>query len=169
MTRAHPEPPKAASDSYTALAETAERFLIVLSSRLPAGGLDAPLLASLCAPSYTHTFGPAYFVSQRPQLQGEFDISGLVAHVERMLPALDEVKFELRDVVVDDEGPRRAVVARAVYGMYVRGSGGECVEHEVGWWMEMDAEGRMVKSREVVDGAAAGRIGELIRAAAGTS
>jgi hypothetical protein len=168
MTPATPELPKTASDTYTALAETAERFLVVLASRLPAGGLDAPLLASLCAPSYTHTFGPAYFVSQRPQLQGEFDISGLVAHVERMLPALDEVKLELRDVVVDDEGARRAVVARVVYGMCVRGSG-ECVEHEVGWWMEMDAEGRVVKSREVVDGAAAGRIGELIRAAAVTS
>jgi hypothetical protein len=169
MNQAPPEPPKAAPDTYTALAKTAERFLVVLASRLPAGGLDASLLASLCAPSYTHTFGPVYFVSQCPQLQGEFDISGLVAHVERMLPALDEVKLEMRDVVVDDEGARRAVVARVVYGMCVRGSGGECVEHEVGWWMEMDAEGRVVKSREVVDGAAAGRIGELIRAAAGTS
>jgi hypothetical protein len=145
MAQAPPESPKAASDTYTALAKTAERFLVVLASRLPAGGLDASLLASLCAPSYTHTFGPTYFVSQHPQLQGEFDISGL------------------------DEGARRAVVARVVYGMCVRGSGGECVEHEVGWWMEMDAEGRVVKSREVVDGAAAGRIGELIRAAAGTS
>jgi hypothetical protein len=159
MAQAPPESPKAASDTYTALAKTAERFLVVLASRLPAGGLDASL----------HTFGPVYFVSQCPQLQGEFDISGLVAHVERMLPALDEVKLEMRDVVVDDEGARRAVVARVVYGMCVRGSGGECVEHEVGWWMEMDAEGRVVKSREVVDGAAAGRIGELIRAAAGTS
>jgi ketosteroid isomerase-like protein len=161
MTRAPPAPPKTVSDTYAALADTAKRFLDALASPLPTGDLDAPLLASLCAQNFTHTFGPAYFVSQRSHLQGEFDISGLVAHVERMLPALDEAKLEKRHVVVDEEA--RRVVARVTYGMRVRGSG-ECVEHEVGWWMEVDAEGKLAQSREVVDGFAAARIGELIQA-----
>lgn len=81
-----------------------------------------------------------------------------------MLPNLESWDMHVLDTIVDKV--QKKVVLRVRYEMRVRGYVGEegVVQNEVEWWLEMDEDGGRVRSsREVVDGVAAGRIGELVR------
>lgn len=148
---------------YTALHTTALTFLHAQrhDPSLPTP-MDFSTLRRLVTPTYTHAFGPTFFTSQTPKLQGDFSIEAWIEHLGGMIPKLDTWDVDVKGVVVDEM--REEVVVRVVYGMQVKGVR---VESEVTWWLEMEErkgdEGWMLRrSREVVDATAAGKIRELM-------
>ncbi|OSS47387.1 hypothetical protein B5807_07444 [Epicoccum nigrum] len=153
--------PQDASTKHTCL-RTAALAFIAAQTHNPSlqDGMDTPALRRLVTPSYTHSFGPEYFVALTPSLQHTFSIDDFIAHTQRMTPALEKWEVGVEGVVVDEVGEE--VVVRCGYVMWVKGEG---VRNEVAWWLEMEETGegwRVRRSREVVDGVAAGRIRELL-------
>jgi ketosteroid isomerase-like protein len=124
--------------------------------------MNFSLLSSLCAPDFQHSWGHNYVVAQNPRIQGTQSFELFVAHLESMLAHLESWEAVVTDVTVDEV--QRKVVLRVGFMMVVRGAG-ETVENDLVWVLEMDREGRVWKSREFVDGVAAGRIKELMMAA----
>jgi ketosteroid isomerase-like protein len=123
--------------------------------------MNFPLLESLCAPSFAHSWGHNYAVSLSPRLQGIFSFEEFKTHLEMMIPALESFDATVTDIVVDEV--KRKVVLRVSFGMKIRGE--NVVENDLVWMLEMDEEGRILKSTEFVDGIAAGKLKELMIAA----
>lgn len=77
---------------------------------------------------------------------------------------LETWSVEVERVLVDEQ--QRQVVVWAMYYMVPKGEGSaesRTVKHEVMWWLKMTEDGKLVqRATEYVDGAAAGRIQELI-------
>lgn len=136
--------------------------------------MDLAGLRERVAPSFSHSFGPNFAVSQAPKLGGAFTIDSFIDHLSNMTPALDTWDIQVKGIVVDEMG--ESVVVRASYGMCVKGVE-EKVENDVVWWLELeerldngqigqgnDGDGgwRVRKSTEMMDGAAAARIKELM-------
>lgn len=159
----HPTPP------HQSLRTSALSFITAQSHNPSLPSLiDFASLRRLITPQYTHTFGPAYFVSQNPKLQGAFTIDAFVEHLSGMTARLRRWDIEIKRVVVEEEEEDDAVgsvVVKVGYGMFVEGCE-ERVENEVVWWLDLerDREGewRVSKSLEMVDPVAAGRIRELM-------
>ena len=162
--------PQQARTRYTALRTAALAFVTAQSHNpsLPEG-INTAALRALVTPTYTHAFGPSHFVSLTPKLQGAFGIDGFIAHLRGMVPALERWEVRVEGVCVDEV--EESVVVRVGYVMWVKGAGeGEGVRNEGVWWLGMEETGegwRVGRSREVVDGVAAGRIGELVRGVLG--
>ena len=158
--------PQHASPKYTRL-KTAALAFIAAQTHTPslAHGMDTAALRNCVTPAYAHAFGPDYAVSQAPKLQGAFKIDGFIAHTQKMIPALETWEVRIEGVVVDEVG--ESVAVRVKYEMRVKGVG-EGIRNDVVWWLEMEegtgrGEGwRVRRSVEMVDGVAAGRIGELV-------
>ncbi|KAJ4989953.1 hypothetical protein SVAN01_04600 [Stagonosporopsis vannaccii] len=160
------------SPAHSSLRETALAFINAQSHNpsLPSS-IDYDALRRLVTSQYTHTFGPAYAISQTPKLQGAFTIDSFIEHLGGMTPRLRTWEIEVKGCVVDEVG--EAVVVRAGYGMWVKGVA-ERVENEVVWWLELEkdvggdkgeGEGvgwRIKRSEEVVDPVAARRVRELM-------
>jgi ketosteroid isomerase-like protein len=157
---AHPAPPRTASQTYTSLHTTALAF-ISAQSQDPThpSRMNFTRISALCAPDFQHSWGHNYAVAQNPRIQGTLSFELFVAHLESMLPALESWDAVVTDVTVDEV--QRKVVLRVSFGMVVKGSG-EVVENDLMWVLEMDEEGRVWRSREFVDGSAAGRMKELM-------
>ncbi|KAL5376222.1 hypothetical protein PMIN02_011855 [Paraphaeosphaeria minitans] len=113
----------------------------------------------------THSFGHNHMVStmRMPMLQGELGVDAYVAHLNKMVPQMDTWEACITDIVVDET--RRMCIVRASY--FMKPSGAEKpVENDLVWWLWMEEGGEKVeKALEFLDGAATGRIGELIMAA----
>ncbi|KAJ4370939.1 hypothetical protein N0V86_008633 [Didymella sp. IMI 355093] len=155
------------SATYTALKHTAQAFVAGQSHKPAlAARMDFEALRALTSSSFVHSFGPAYSVAQAPKLQGQFDFERFQAHLQGMLPMLERWEIEEKGLVVDERG--RSVVVRASYRMFVKG--GEGVENDVVWWLELEEEGKdgegggwkVRKSTEIVDFGASTRIRELM-------
>ncbi|KAF2999860.1 hypothetical protein E8E13_007831 [Curvularia kusanoi] len=165
-----------ATNKYTDLENAALAF-VNAQTHIPdlETGMDFAALKRFVAPSFSHSFGPDYAVSQAPKLQGTFTIDSFIKHLGSMLPALETWAIQFRNVVVDEVG--ESVAIRASYRMLVKGAD-KAVENDVVWWLEMeerlsgtdsgewdDCGGwRVRRSTEIVDVAAAGKIKELITA-----
>lgn len=155
---------------YTAL-KTAALAFITAQSHNPSlkERMDTAALKNSVTPTFSHTFGPSHFVSLTPALQNTFTIDDFINHTQRMTPALEKWEVGVEGVSVDEV--EEEVVVRVGYVMWVKGVGeGEGVRNEGVWWLGMEETGegwRVGRSREVVDGVAAGRIGELVRGGLG--
>ena len=163
--------PQQARTRYTAL-RTAALAFVTAQSHNPSleERMDTAALKNSVTPTFSHTFGPSHFVSLTPKLQGAFGIDAFIAHLRGMVPALERWEVEVEGVCVDEV--EESVVVRVGYVMWVKGAGeGEGVRNEGVWWLGMEFEEgmgwRVGRSREVVDGVAAGRIGELVRGGLG--
>lgn len=151
---------------YTAL-KTAALAFITAQSHNPSlkERMDTAALKNSVTPTFSHTFGPSHFVSLTPALQNTFTIDDFINHTQRMTPALEKWEVGVEGVSVDEV--EEEVVVRVGYVMWVKGAGeGEGVRNEGVWWLGMEFEEgmgwRVGRSREVVDGVAAGRIKELV-------
>jgi ketosteroid isomerase-like protein len=155
-------PPPSASPTYTSLNATALAFISAhsLDPTLPSH-MNFPVLESLCAPEFIHSWGHNYAVSRSPRLQGTFSFEDFKKHLETMIPALESFDATVTDIVVDEV--RRKVVLRVSFGMKIKGE--EAVENDLVWVLEMDGEGRIARSTEFVDGIAAAKLKELMMAA----
>lgn len=114
-------------------------------------------------PNYAHSFAHKYMVSTMPMLQGELSVDEYLTHVSKMVPKLDSWEARISDVVVDET--RRMCIVRASYFMKPYGAE-KPVENDLIWWLWMEKGGEKVeKAMEFLDGAATGRIRELVMAA----
>ncbi|KAF2242376.1 hypothetical protein BU26DRAFT_524507 [Trematosphaeria pertusa] len=158
-----PTTPSTASPLSTSLHATALEFLHSCDcDPSQPTRLNHARIHAIRAPGYTHTFGPSYFVSVTPPLQGTLSTDGFIAHMERMLPMLESWDTTVTDVCVDEA--RRSVVVRARYGMRVKGAEVE-VQNDIVWWLWMAEDEGVVKverSVEFVDGVASGRLKEVM-------
>jgi len=164
-TTRHPTPP------HQSLRTSALSFIAAQSHNPSLPSLiDYASLRRLVTPQYTHTFGPAYFVSQNAKLQGAFTIDAFIEHLSGMTARLRRWEIEIKRVVVEEEDNGDAVgsvVVKVGYGMFVEGCE-ERVENEVVWWLDLERERegerewRVSKSLEIVDAVAAGRVRELM-------
>lgn len=135
--------------------------------------MDFATLERTVTPSYSHTFGPDYAVSQVPKLQGTFTIDNFTRHLGSMLPALETWAIQIGNSVVDEVG--QSVAVRASYRMQVKGAD-KVIENDVVWWLELEERlsgtdsgewdhcggWRVRRSTEIVDVAAVRKIRELI-------
>jgi ketosteroid isomerase-like protein len=154
-----PTPPPSASPTYTSLHTTALAFISAhaLDPTHPSR-MNFPLLQSLCAPDFQHSWGHNYSVSLSPRLQGTFSFEAFKTHLEMMMPALESWDAIVTDVMVDEV--QRKVVLRVRFEMKVRGE--KAVENDIVWMLEIDGEGKVCRSMEFVDADAAGKLKEMI-------
>jgi hypothetical protein len=159
-----PEPPPTASPTYKALHATALAFLPSQSDNpsLPTR-IDFPRLTALCTPTFTHSFGHAYFASlSPPHLHGALSLSAFTTHLASMLTRLETWEAKVSDVLVDET--KREVMLRVSFYMRAKGVE-EVVENELVWVLGMEeheGEWKVCRSVEFVDGVAAGRLRELM-------
>ncbi|KAF2443060.1 hypothetical protein P171DRAFT_474339 [Karstenula rhodostoma CBS 690.94] len=164
MTTTTPEAPENASQLYKTLFSTATEFIRCQDrddSQPTRMNLDR--VRAIRTPNHTHSFGHNHLVSTKPMLQGELGVDAFLAHVDKMVPKLDTWAARITDIVVDET--RRMCIVRASYFMQPVGAE-KAVENDVVWWLWVEEGGQKVKKAvEFVDGAATGRIGELLMAA----
>ncbi|KAF1843542.1 uncharacterized protein K460DRAFT_368431 [Cucurbitaria berberidis CBS 394.84] len=159
------EPPAAASQTYTALFNTALNFIDAQTQdpNLPSR-MDFDRIRALCSPGFEHSWGHNYAVSLAPPLQGSHSVDGFISHLQKMLPNLDSWNTDVMDAIVDEA--RLRVILRMSLWMQVKGVGeGDAVENDILWVLDMDGDLeklRVKKSMEFIDGLAAGRIKELM-------
>jgi hypothetical protein len=153
--------PPAASEMYTQLHSTALAFIDAQAhDATQPHGMNFARIESLCASDFEHSWGHNYAVSLNPRLQGTFSFAQFTKHLEAMLPNLDSFEITVTDVTVDEM--LRKVVLRISFWMLAKGAE-ERVENDLVWVVEMDEEGKKVRrSREFIDGIAAGRLKELM-------
>ena len=90
------------SSTYTRLKHTALSFITTQAHNPNLSNndrMDFDALRSLTTSSFSHSFGPAYSVSQTPKLQGSFDFERFKKHLESMLPALETWEIDGEGVV----------------------------------------------------------------------
>jgi hypothetical protein len=153
--------PLVASQTYTQLHATALAF-IDAQAQDPTQplGMNFARIEALCTSDFEHSWGHNYSISLSPRLQGTLSFSQFTKHFEIMLPNLESYEITVTDVTVDEV--MRKVVLRISFWMHAKGTE-EKVENDLMWVVEMDEEGKKVRrSREFIDGVAAGRLKELM-------
>ncbi|OAG01426.1 uncharacterized protein CC84DRAFT_1220934 [Paraphaeosphaeria sporulosa] len=161
-----PKVPDNASQLYKTLFSTATELIRCQDrddSQPTRMNLDR--VRAIRTPNFTHSFGHNHMVSTSPMpmLQGELGIDAYLAHLNKMVPKMDTWEARITDIVVDET--RRMCIVRASYFMKPFGAE-KPVENDLIWWLWMEEGGEKVyKALEFLDGAATGRIGELIMAA----
>jgi hypothetical protein len=160
-----PQPPRAASATYVQLHTTALAFIDAQaqdSTQTPCMNFDR--IEALCTPDFQHSWGHNYAISLNPRLQGTHSFLLFTKHLEAMLPNLDSFENTVTDVTIDEV--QRKVVLRMSFWMLAKGAE-EPVENDLLWVLEMDEEGKKVRrSKEFIDGVAAGRLKELMLSSA---
>ncbi|KAF2729977.1 hypothetical protein EJ04DRAFT_515541 [Polyplosphaeria fusca] len=107
-----------------------------------------------------HSWGHNYLVRQHPQLAPLPDADAFIAHLTRMCPNLDSWETTVTDIIIDEA--KKVAIVRASYYMEPKDSG-EKVENDLLWYLAMNEDGTKVKkSVEFLDGAAMGRIMQLM-------
>ncbi|KAF1946857.1 hypothetical protein EJ02DRAFT_440772 [Clathrospora elynae] len=162
-------PPASASQTYTALYNTALAFIKAQTQdeKLPTR-MDFDRVRTFCSPTFQHSWGHNYAVSLAPPLQGSLSFDGFVAHLQSMLPKLESWKAVITDIVVDEV--RMRVVLRITFLMRAKGAGEEEVlENDLLWVFDMERDGdggeermKIRKSVEFIDGIAGGKLKELM-------
>jgi hypothetical protein len=160
------DPAAYALPTYTALRDTALNFIKAqtLDAALPER-MNFSLLRTYCAPGFQHSWGHNYAVSITPPLQGTYSLEEFFVHLRSMLPRLESWKSDVTDVIVDPV--KMKVVLRISFLMHAKGATkGQTVENDLLWMLEMEDVGSgklgIKKSMEFLDGAAAGRLKEIM-------
>jgi len=160
------DPATSALPTYTILRDTALNFIKAqtLDTTLPER-MNFDLMRTYCAPSFEHSWGHNYAVSLTPPLQGTHSLDGFFSHLRSMLPRLESWKSNVTDVIVDPV--KMKVVLRISFMMQAKGATeGQIVENDLLWMMEMEEIGSgkvgIKKSMEFLDGAAAGKLREIM-------
>ncbi|KAE9961789.1 hypothetical protein EG328_001651 [Venturia inaequalis] len=150
--------------TYTQIKDSATAFILA-NNPSPTFTPQIPLLRSLVSPSFTITFGHAYFISQSPALQTALDFDGFMAHQLKMTPLLKKWEARVKECFVDVERGTAVVVSE--FFMTPKGKGEnareETVLNEIVWFVEVEEGGLVGRVVEWVDGVAAGRLGEIFR------
>jgi hypothetical protein len=162
----NPQPPSSAPPLYTSLHNTALGFIKAqaLDPSFPER-MNFALLRTHCTPNFQHSWGHNYAVSMAPPLQGTHSLDGFIAHLQFMLPRLESWKADITDVLVDTK--KMKVMLRISFWMQAKGVGeADAVENDLLWVLEMEGVGGggmgIKRSVEFVDGAAAGRLREVM-------
>ncbi|KAI4632982.1 hypothetical protein J4E80_000342 [Alternaria sp. BMP 0032] len=160
------DPATSALPTYTILRDTALNFIRdqTLDTNSPER-MDFDLMRTYCAPSFEHSWGHNYAVSLTPPLQGTHSLDGFFSHLRSMLPRLESWKSNVTDIIVDPV--KMKVVLRISFMMQAKGATEEqIVENDLLWMMEMEemSSGKVgiKKSMEFLDGAAAGKLREIM-------
>ncbi|KAL1800058.1 hypothetical protein ACET3X_000400 [Alternaria dauci] len=155
-----------ANPLYQSLRGTALSFIEaqVLDNSLPER-MNFALLHSHCTPDFQHSWGHNYAVSVTPPLQGTHSFDGFVKHLQLMLPKLESWKADVTDVIVDPVTMK--VMLRISFRMLAKGAKeADTVENDLLWELEMEEVGegkvKIKRSVEFVDGAAAGKLREVM-------
>jgi hypothetical protein len=162
----HPDPPLAASSAYIQLHTTALAF-IDAQAQAPEhpDRMDFDRISELCTSDYQHSWGHNYATSLNPRFQGTQSFHDFATHLRAMLPNLKSWETTVTDTTVDE--PKRKVILRISFWMVPRDTE-EPVENDLLWMLEMDEEGKKIKSsKEFVDGVAAAKLKEIIMANSG--
>ncbi|KAI4680998.1 uncharacterized protein J4E88_005503 [Alternaria novae-zelandiae] len=164
------DPATSALPTYTILRDTALNFIRAqtLDTNSPER-MDFDLMRTYCAPSFEHSWGHNYAVSLTPPIQGTHSLDGFFSHLRSMLPRLESWKSNVTDVIVDPV--KMKVILRISFMMQAKGATeGQIVENDLLWMMEMEEMGDgkvgIKKSMEFLDGAAAGKLREIMMAIA---
>ncbi|KAI4643510.1 hypothetical protein J4E93_006520 [Alternaria ventricosa] len=160
------DPATSALPTYTILRDTALNFIRAqtLDTNSPER-MDFDLMRTYCAPSFEHSWGHKYAVSLTPPLQSTHSLDGFFTHLRSMLPRLESWKSNVTDVIVDPV--KMKVILRISFMMQAKGATeGQIVENDLLWMMEMEemSSGKLgiKKSMEFLDGAAAGKLREIM-------
>jgi len=160
------DPATSALPTYTILRDTALNFIRAqtLDANSPER-MDFDLMRTYCAPSFEHSWGHNYAVSLAPPLQDTHSLDSFFSHLRSMLPRLESWKSNVTDVIVDPV--KMKVILRISFMMQAKGATeGQIVENDLLWMMEMEemGSGKVVikKSMEFLDGAAAGKLREIM-------
>ncbi|KAI4922666.1 hypothetical protein J4E90_001099 [Alternaria incomplexa] len=160
------DPATSALPTYTILRDTALNFIRAqtLDTNSPER-MDFDLMRTYCAPSFEHSWGHNYAVSLTPPLQGTHSLDGFFSHLRSMLPRLESWKSNVTDIIVDPV--KMKVVLRISFMMQAKGATEEqIVENDLLWMMEMEemSSGKVgiKKSMEFLDGAAVGKLREIM-------
>jgi hypothetical protein len=155
-----------ASPLYRSLRETALNFIKAqrLDDSLPER-MDFATLRTYCTPSFRHSWGHNYAVSISPPLQATHSFDGFVSHLNFMLPKLESWKADVTNIIVDPVTMK--VVLRISFWMQAKGAKeADTVENDLLWELEMEEIGegkvKINRSVEFMDGAAAGRLREIM-------
>jgi hypothetical protein len=164
MTATAPKAPANASQLYKTLFSTATEFIRCQDrDDSQPTRVNTDRVRAIRTPNHTHSFGHNYLVSTKPMLQAELGVDEFLAHVNKMVPKLDTWEARITDIVVDET--RKMCIVRTSYFMKPFGAE-KPVENDLIWWLWMEEGGEKVeKALEFLDGAATGRIGELIMGA----
>ena len=139
----------ASKPTYDQLAKTARNALLACHPKTKGSNEPNPeaILAHL-APDFYMDFGHKFFVSTLPQLQGQKDGPGFVAHLSGMAGSLQTWSIDIISTAVDVE--TRTVVFRTEFHMVPKG--GNKVLNEILFWMEINETGEKVaRYTEFVD------------------
>lgn len=122
-------------------------------------------LRTHCTPNFQHSWGHNYAVSITPPLQGSHSFDDFVKHLNFMLPKLESWKADVTNIIVDPVMMK--VMLRISFWMQAKGAKeADKVENDLLWELEMEEVGegkvKVKRSVEFVDGAAAGRLREVM-------
>ncbi|KAF2480595.1 hypothetical protein BDY17DRAFT_195275 [Neohortaea acidophila] len=150
---------------YDRLAATAKAHIDGMRPKTPGTNQDnADALLANCAPTFRMSWGPAYYISTTPNLQGERTGEEFAAHLRLMAPAFQKWAIDITNMCVDVK--TRTAVVRADFHMVPRG--GEEVVQDLILWMVMDESGeKVVRCTEFVDAAATVELGVRLKAGTG--
>lgn len=164
MTASDPKAPPNATQQYKTLFATAIEFIRCQDrDDSQPTRMNFERVRKIRTSNFAHSFGHNYLISTKPGLQDELSIDAYIDHVKKMLLNLYAWEMHIGDIVVDET--KRMCIVRASYFMKPHGADNP-VENDLIWWLWMEEGGEKVeKAMEFLDGAATGKIGELIMAA----
>ncbi|KIW00032.1 uncharacterized protein PV09_08384 [Verruconis gallopava] len=155
------------SSLYDTLKSTAESFVLASCFKAPAQGPDEQAIRDLCSNTYSQSWGHDYFISSRPHLNQTLDFDGFMAHLKSMTSKLESAEAKITDLTIDEK--QRKVVVRATYRLRPKGCD-ETASNDLVWILRLTEDGKKVTSgKEFIDGEAAMRLAQLMRAASTTT